>query len=348
MGTQSLKDIRKEYQSKGQFYTPDKLARYMAQFLEEDLSKIKEVYDPTCGGGNLLRIFPDEVKKYGQELDSEALDYCKNNLVNFEGYCGDLLTDPNPAWVDRKFEYIMANYPFSIKWEGKDNPKFLEDERFKGPEVLAPKGKSDFAFILHCLHYLSDTGKAVVMGFPGVAYRGQAEYKIRKWFIEQNVIETVLDLPSNSFEDTTIATIVFVLNKHKTTTDIKFISYEFGIDRVVKLEEVIKEDYNLSVSTYIQPPKTEKEYIDVRALHYQLERDGLTQLKLCLDRALKIYDTFTNSPEGYNDLKNYIGAMKELLEVYDKEIEETLTVTPNIDLNDLFERYDIGVTYNGN
>lgn len=267
----SLKAKRKAFQKTGEFYTPDKLARYMMTFLPSD---IKEVYDPTCGGGNLLKIFPDEVKKFGQELNSEPLEWCRENIPNFEGYIGDLLEDPNPEWVDKKFDAIIANPPYSVSWnskdeKNKDNPRYKNDPRFKGPDVLAPKSKADFAFVQHILHYLSDSGKAAVLVFPGIAYRGAAEGKIRKWMVEQNWLTHIIEMPQGQFDDTTVATLLWVFDKGKSKDDtkIKFIDSALNIERMVDIEEIRQQDYNLSVSTYVQAEE-EKEIVDLQEFMY--------------------------------------------------------------------------------
>lgn len=340
----SLKAKRKAFQKTGEFYTPEKMARYMRTFLPEE---VKEVYDPTCGGGNLLKIFPDEVKKYGQELNAEPLEWCRENIPNFEGYIGDLLEDPNPEWMNKKFDAIIANPPFSVSWnskteKGKDNPRFLEDDRFKGPNVLAPKSRADWAFVQHILHYLSDSGKAVVMLFPGTLYRGNAEGKIRKWFIEQNVIETVIDIPNDQFEDTTIATVVLVLSKHKTTTDIKFISYEYGTERVVKIDEVEKADYNLAVSTYVDPPSEEKEPIDVLDLAAELEYIYVKKVLLELQRSHYMLLTFGDDKE-LKRLKAIINVLYDLLETYTSKIACDPLYVPPVDLKLLFAKQGLDV-----
>lgn len=267
----SLKAKRKAFQKTGEFYTPEKLARYMRTFLPDEVT---EVYDPTCGSGNLLKIFPDEVKKYGQELNAEPLEWCRENIPNFEGYIGDLLEDPNPAWVNKKFDAIIANPPYSVSWESKDeknkdNPRYKNDERFKGPDVLAPKSKADFAFVQHILHYLSDKGKAAVLVFPGIAYRGAAEGKIRKWMVEQNWLTHVIDVPQGQFEDTTVATLLWVFDKGKSKDDtkIKFVDSALNIERMVDIEEIRKQDYNLSVSTYVQAEE-EKDIVDLQEFMY--------------------------------------------------------------------------------
>lgn len=237
----SIKAIRQDFKNKGVFYTPEELSKFMRSLLP---AEINEIYDPTCGSGNLLSVFSDEVKKYGQDINYGQVEIAKARLKNFEGVAGDTLK--SPAFKDKKFNFIIANYPFSIKWEP------FADERFCKCPVLPPPSKADYAFILHILHYLSDDGKAVVMGFPGILYRSGREQKIRRWIVEQNYIEKIIYIAGNRFADTSIATIVIVFNKNKNNNDIVFVDDENRLEKTVKIAEVQKNDYCLSVQNYIQ------------------------------------------------------------------------------------------------
>ena len=152
----NLKSIKQQFKEKGIFYTPYELAQTLKSYIT---FSTKSVYDPTCGDGGLLNVFDDNVKKYGQEVNYQQLEVAKIKLKNFEGFCGDTLK--NPAFMDKKFDCILANPPFSIKWEP---PK--SDIRFDAAPAMAPPSKADYAFILHILHYLSDDGKACVLEFP--------------------------------------------------------------------------------------------------------------------------------------------------------------------------------------
>ena len=259
MKSYSVKSIRKEFKEKGIFYTQQELALYMKKLLPDNVDCI---YDPTCGNGGLLSVFDDSVEKYGQDINEEQLEQAKERLINFHGAAGDTLK--NPAFRDKKFDYIIANPPFSIKWEP------FEDERFCA-SVLPPPSKADYAFILHILHYLSDKGKAVVLNFPGVCYRGQREGKIRQWIIEQNYIEKVIHIAGGKFEDTAIATVIIVFNKKKKNTDILFVDDEKQKERLVPFEEVKNNDFNLSVSTYIidDTPKEQINPIELEDLAYK-------------------------------------------------------------------------------
>lgn len=285
MATKSAKSFRKKLKAEGCFYTPEPLARYMMNLLP-DPAAVTTVYDPTCGGGGLLRIFPAEVKKYGQELDSEQLELCRKEIPNFTGYVGDLLHDP--AFMDMRFDTIMANPPFSIKWEA------FSDPRWDAAPVLPPNGKSDYAFILHCVHMLTDTGTAVVMCFPGVLYRGQREGKIRQWMVEQNLIEKVIMMPKDKFgkfEDTNIDLAILVIKKHRDSTDITFIDEEHENRRTVQLEEVAANKFNLSVSTYVEPPDT-REPIDIVAVTKQADDNIIANLRHSLYASQFVYQVF--------------------------------------------------------
>ena len=154
----NIKSIKKEFAEKGIFYTQPELANYVKSFLPAD---VKEVYDPTCGNGGLLSVFDDDVEKYGQEINAEQLADAEKYLSNFHGVCGDTLK--NPAWIDRKFDYIVANPPFGIKWEPPKMDMFDSDPRFEGVPAMPSRGMADFAFMLHILYLLSETGVAVVL-----------------------------------------------------------------------------------------------------------------------------------------------------------------------------------------
>lgn len=191
MKQKSIKNIRQEFKDNGIFYTPPELAKKLMEYVD---IQPDTVYDPTCGAGNLLRVFPDNVKKYGQELDEEQLNLI--DIPNFTGKAGDTLV--NDGFAGMKFKCIVANPPFSVRWD----PDLLkEDERFSRAPVLPPPSKADWAFMLHILGHLDNNGVAVVMEFPGILYRGQREGKVRRWFVECNYIDRVVNIPGNTFED---------------------------------------------------------------------------------------------------------------------------------------------------
>lgn len=271
MKQKSIKNIRQEFKDNGIFYTPLALAERLKSYVDIEP---ESVYDPTCGAGNLLSVFHENVKKYGQELDAEQLALI--DLPNFEGYAGDTLTDDKFKGV--KFECIVANPPFSVKWE----PDALtEDIRFRDCPALPPPSKADWAFMLHILHHLSNNGVAVVLEFPGILYRGQREGKVRRWFVENNYIDRVVNIPGNTFEDTSIATCVVVLKKNRTTTDITFEDGERT--ETVPYSTVEENDFNLSPCTYIKK-EIQKEETSIA----ELFKDGRKKTLIILESELQL------------------------------------------------------------
>lgn len=178
----NIRNIRNEFKKNGIFYTTSELAKTLKQYVD---FQPKKIYDPTCGQGNLLSVFDEDVEKYGQELFSDELEKAKEKLKNFYGFCGDTLKQDGFSGI--KFDLIVANPPFSIKWEPNEF-----DERFASAPCVPTSGRADYAFILHILNHLADDGKAICLEFPGVLYRGQREGKIRKWMIEQNFVESTM------------------------------------------------------------------------------------------------------------------------------------------------------------
>lgn len=243
----SVKAIRNQFKANGVFYTDSKMSQILRSYLPED---VEEIYDPTCGSGNLLAVFADNVKKFGQELNPEQANVARERLANSEIITGDTLM--NPGFKDRKFKYIIANYPFSVKWEPE---KLSEDMRFKDAPCLPPPSKADYAFILHILHYLLEDGVASVLNFPGILYRGQKEGKIREWIVRNNYIDRVEIFEGGYFEDTKIATVLTVFKKNRDKTSITFADHALGKEREVEFEEIESNDFVLSPNTYIQEDK---------------------------------------------------------------------------------------------
>ena len=242
---------------------------------------------------------------YGQEVNITTYNLCRINMflhdINFDDFDiarGDTLTDPQ-HWDDEPFEAIVSNPPYSIRWAGKDNPLLINDPRFAPAGVLAPPSKADLAFIMHALAWLAASGTAAIVCFPGIMYRGGAEKKIRQYLIDSNFVDAVIQLPENLFFGTTIATCIMVLKKSKPDTTTVFIDaskeyvkvtnsnkltqenienilklYTDRVDvehavRVVKGAEIAAEDYNLSVSTYVEPEDT-REIIDIGQLNAEI------------------------------------------------------------------------------
>lgn len=298
MKQKSIKNIRQEFKSKGIFYTPPELAEKLLQYVD---IKPQSVYDPTCGVGNLLRVFPDEVKKYGQELDAEQLNLI--DIPNFVGYAGDTLRDD--GFKGEKFDCIVANPPFSVRWE----PELLsEDERFCACPVLPPPAKADWAFMLHILSHLSENGIAVCLEFPGILYRGQREGKVREWFIENNYIDRVVNVPGNTFEDTSICTCIIVLRKNKSTTDITF--EDGSIVKQVTLEEIRGNSYGLSPGNYIQQ-ETVKEIVDPMELVNDARNGFIRRFRSELEFELQVCTMEQISVQPFLD------ALKKILQEFE-------------------------------
>lgn len=292
----NIKSIRQEFKEKGIFYTQKELALYLKGFLPDD---VKEIYDPTCGNGGLLSVFADDVQKYGQDVNEEQVEAAKQ-LPNFHGAVGDTLKEP--AFANRQFRYIIANPPFSIKWEPE------KTEMFDGWPCLPPQSKADYAFIAHILHCLSDDGMAVVLEFPGILYRGNSEGKIRRWLIEQNYIDTVVAVDGGHFVDTKIPTVVLVLKKKRETTDIRFIHND--LERIVPLSEVEGNDFNLSVSSYIIE-EVEREEIDPIALEVHARKSFLNRLEKELE-----FEKMVCEMEGM-EMGPFVSAIKQVLRKYE-------------------------------
>lgn len=285
----SIRNIRAQFREKGVFYTPEALALRLKSYIDGEPG---EVYDPTCGAGGLLKVFGDGVKKYGQEIDADELALI--GVPNFTGYAGDTLMDD--GFKGRKFECIVANPPFSIKW----SPDALAcDERFKECGTLPPPSKADWAFMLHILHHLKEDGTAVVLEHPGVLYRGQREYKIRKWFLERNYIERVASVPGGTFEDTAIATCIIVLKKNRTDGSIIF-EDERQCGKV-SLNEIAENDYALTPQTYLPPEEIFEKPEDPARLQEEARQSTIFSLKKDLEIDRMICELENMSQEPYLD-----------------------------------------------
>ncbi|WP_406602394.1 type I restriction-modification system subunit M [Metamycoplasma sualvi] len=220
----------------GEYFTPQEVSKLLTKLAIGNKKEIKNVYDPACGSGSLLLQAAKLLGEkhiidgfYGQDSNPTTYNLCRINMflhninfANFNIQWGDTLVDPQHD-LDKKYEVIVSNPPYSIKWEGDDNITLINDERFSSPGVLAPKSKADFAFILHSLHLLDVDGKAAIVCFPGIFYRGGAEAKIRDWLIKHNYIDLIISLPSNLFYGTSIQTNIMVLSKSKQDKKIMFI-----------------------------------------------------------------------------------------------------------------------------
>ena len=222
--------------SGGEFFTPQSVSKLIAKLATHKKAKINKIYDPAAGSGSLLlqakKQFDEHVIEdgfYGQEINHTTYNLARMNMflhnINYDKFdikLGNTLLDPKHD-DEKPFDAIVSNPPYSIKWIGSDDPTLINDERFAPAGVLAPKSKADFAFILHSLNHLSSIGRAAIVCFPGIFYRGGAEQKIRKYLIDNNFVETVISLAPNLFFGTSIAVNILVLSKCKTDTKIQFI-----------------------------------------------------------------------------------------------------------------------------
>lgn len=260
----SVKSIRKAMAKDGVFYTPSALAELAKGYIGFEP---RTVYDPTCGDGALLRIFTDDVHKYGQEIDADELQ--KIDLPNFHGAAGDTLTDD--AFAGMEFDAVIANPPFSVAYD-QDAAKV--DPRFEWAGALPMKSKADWCFIMHCLAHTAEHGVAVVICFPGALYRSGKEAAIRKAFIDRNYVDRVVSIPEGQFEDTGIATCILVLRKDRTATDVTFEEIDTGLSSVVSPDRIAENDYNLTPRMYIDHPD-EREEIDIDAVNQELYEIGI-------------------------------------------------------------------------
>lgn len=300
--------------SGGEFFTPPDVSVLLTRLGTVGKTEINKVYDPACGSGSLLLKAEKVLGKhavrngfFGQEINITTYNLCRINMflhdIGFDRFdiaCEDTLINPM-HWDDEPFDLIVSNPPYSIKWIGDDNPLLINDCRYSPAGVLAPKSKADLAFIMHSLSWLSAGGTAAIVCFPGIMYRGGAEQKIRKYLVDYNNIDCVIQLPSNLFFGTSIATCVMVLkrgkpdnktlfidaskecvkatNNNKLTPDnIQHIVSAFTAREDVKhfarlatYEEIQAQDYNLSVSTYVEAEDT-REVIDITKLNAEIER----------------------------------------------------------------------------
>jgi len=300
--------------SGGEYYTPQEVSELLTRIALIGKTEVNKVYDPACGSGSLLLNFAkilgrENVRQgfFGQEINITTHNLCRINMFlhdigydKFDISHGDTLIDPH-HWDDEPFEAIVSNPPYSIKWAGDDNPLLINDERFRDAGVLAPKSKADLAFILHSLKWLATNGTAAIVCFPGILYRGGAEQKIRKYLIDNNFIDCVIQLAGNLFFGTSIATCIMVLKKSKSENSTLFIdaSKEFvkvtnnnkltvaHIEKIVatytgrentphfaKLvpnSDIAEQGYNLSVSSYVEQEDT-REVINITELNAEIER----------------------------------------------------------------------------
>lgn len=298
--------------SGGEFFTPQEVGELLARIVIMDKTSVNKVYDPACGSGGLLLKFAKILGKenvregfFGQEINLTTYNLARINMflhnINYNNFSierGDTLIHP-AHWNDEPFDAIVSNPPYSIKWAGKSNPILINDERFAPAGILAPESKADLAFTMHMLSWLSPKGTAAIVEFPGVLYRGGAEQKIRQYMIDNNFVDTVIQLPPDLFFGTSIATCILVLKKNKSDNNILFVdaSEEFirntnknklsdeNINNIVGLlkdrksvenksylasyDEVKDNDYNISVNSYLKT-NTDDNNIDIEEVNKKL------------------------------------------------------------------------------
>jgi len=299
--------------SGGEFFTPQYVSKLIAQLAMHKQTSVNKIYDPACGSGSLLLQASKHMEAplieegfFGQEINHTTYNLARMNMflhnINYDKFniqLGDTLM--NPYFGDEKpFDMIVSNPPYSVKWIGSDDPTLINDERFAPAGVLAPKSKADFAFVLHTLSYLSGKGRAAIVCFPGIFYRGGAEQKIRQYLVDSNYVETVIALAPNLFYGTTIAVNILVLSKHKPDITTQFIDasglskketnnnvlLDEHIEQImavfdnktdiahfaqsVPLERIAANDYNLSVSSYVEAKDT-REVVDIAQLNAKLK-----------------------------------------------------------------------------
>ncbi|MDY5376903.1 MAG: type I restriction-modification system subunit M [Eubacterium coprostanoligenes] len=308
--------------SGGEYFTPQEVSELLTRIAVIGKTEVNKVYDPACGSGSLLLksakvLGKDNVRQgfFGQEINITTYNLCRINMFlhdidydKFDIANEDTLLSPQ-HWDDEPFEVIVSNPPYSIKWEGDDNPVLINDPRFSPAGVLAPKSKADLAFVMHSLSWLATNGTAAIVCFPGIMYRGGAEKKIRQYLIDNNYIDAIIQLPDNLFFGTSIATCIMVLKKSKADNKVLFINASKecvkvtnnnkltdenintivtecftrnDVDyfaRLVDYDEIVKEDYNLSVSTYVEEEDT-REKIDITELNARIAEIVLKEEKL--------------------------------------------------------------------
>lgn len=319
--------------SGGEFFTPQHVSKLIAQLAMHKQTSVNKIYDPACGSGSLLlqakKHFDSHIIEegfFGQEINHTTYNLARMNMflhnVNYDKFniaLGDTLRYPQFG-DDKPFDAIVSNPPYSVNWIGSDDPTLINDDRFAAAGVLAPKSKADFAFVLHALSYLSGKGRAAIVCFPGIFYRGGAEQKIRKYLVDNNFVETVISLAPNLFYGTSIAVNILVLAKNKRDTKTQFIDAsgedffkkvtnnnileDKHIERIMEIFDrkedvdhvaksvdyklIAENDYNLSVSSYVEA-KDNREKVDITKLNAEISATvaKINTLRADIDAILK-------------------------------------------------------------
>lgn len=319
--------------SGGEFFTPQHVSKLIAQLAMHKQDKVNKIYDPAAGSGSLLlqakKHFDNHIIEegfYGQEVNHTTYNLARMNMflhnVNYDKFniaLGNTLENPHYG-DDKPFDAIVSNPPYSIKWKGDEDPTLINDDRFAPAGVLAPKSKADFAFVLHCLSYLSSKGRAALVCFPGIFYRGGAEQKIRKYLVDNNFVETIISLAPNLFYGTPIAVTILVLSKHKTDNKTQFIDAsgeeffkkvtnnnlltDIHIERIMEIfdskedieyvaktidnSKIAENDYNLSVSSYVET-KDHRVQFNIVELNNEVSKTvvKIDKLRADIDKIIK-------------------------------------------------------------
>ena len=319
--------------SGGEFFTPQYVSKLIAKLALYGQPSVNKIYDPACGSGSLLlqakKQFDEHLIEegfFGQEINHTTYNLARMNMflhnINYDKFdiaLGDTLLNPQYG-NEKPFDAIVSNPPYSVNWVGSDDPTLINDDRFAPAGVLAPRSKADFAFVLHSLSYLSARGRAAIVCFPGIFYRGGAEQKIRKYLVDNNFVETVISLPANLFYGTSIAVNILVLSKNKTENKTLFIDASGEdffkketnnnvllpehIDHIVDIfgnkkevqyvatsisnSQIAENDYNLSVSSYVEAEE-KKEIIDIVKLNEEVAQTvkRIDALRADIDEIIK-------------------------------------------------------------
>ncbi|APZ49909.1 type I restriction-modification system subunit M [Jeotgalibaca sp. PTS2502] len=323
--------------SGGEFFTPQSVSKLIAQLAIHKQSTINKIYDPAAGSGSLLlqakKQFDAHIIEdgfYGQEINHTTYNLARMNMflhnINYDKFhiaLGNTLLDPRFG-DEKPFDAIVSNPPYSVKWIGSEDPTLINDERFAPAGVLAPKSKADFAFVLHALNYLSSKGRAAIVCFPGIFYRGGAEQKIRKYLIDNNFVETIISLAPNLFFGTSIAVNILVLSKHKSDTKTQFIDAS-GVDfykketnnniltdehietiiglfdskedvewvaKSIEYDAIVENHYNLSVNSYVEAKDT-REVINIEDLNAEIKKtvSKIDKLRVEIDEIIEVIES---------------------------------------------------------
>ena len=319
--------------SGGELFTPQHVSKLIAQLAMHKQTSVNKIYDPACGSGSLLlqakKHFDNHIIEegfFGQEINHTTYNLARMNMflhnINYDKFniaLGNTLIDPQFG-DDKPFDAIVSNPPYSVNWIGSDDPTLINDDRFAPAGVLAPKSKADFAFVLHALSYLSSKGRAAIVCFPGIFYRGGAEQKIRKYLVDNNFVETVISLAPNLFYGTSIAVNILVLSKNKRDTKTQFIDAsgedffkkvtnnnmleDKHIEKIMDIfdrkedvkyiaksidnKRIAENDYNLSVSSYVEA-KDNREIVDIKKLNAEISETvkKINALRIDIDAIVK-------------------------------------------------------------